>query len=161
MGSSQTCVASSNNSYFIIQTMTYTDSLEAKLENKIQLCCINYKFPYLCFDAKHKACTYQTTDLSTADDAVGIGAPHQSLAHPPFQQHSALTANRKTLLPRPPQYMAPAPSANSNWPKTLPSPVSLLLVIAPVHTSPTYTRLLTSINPSRLFTIEGRGPPLS
>lgn len=45
--------------------------------------------------------------------------------------------------------------------KDAPFTGELLLVIAPVHTAPTYTRLLTSINPSRLFTIEGRGPPLS
>lgn len=33
------------------------------------------------------------------------------------------------------------------------------LVIAPVHVAPTYSRLLTSINPDRFFILEGRGPP--
>jgi len=33
------------------------------------------------------------------------------------------------------------------------------LVIAPVYTAPTYSRLLTSIITERLFIIEGRGPP--
>ena len=45
--------------------------------------------------------------------------------------------------------------------KDAPFTGELLLVIAPVYTSPIYTWLLTSINPSRLITIEGRGPPLS
>ncbi|AXY74278.1 hypothetical protein D3H65_09955 [Paraflavitalea soli] len=45
--------------------------------------------------------------------------------------------------------------------KDAPFTGEVLLVIAPVHIAPTYTGLLTSINPSRLFTVEGRGPPLS
>ena len=35
----------------------------------------------------------------------------------------------------------------------------VLLAIAPVYTAPTYSRLLTAINPDRLFVTEGRGPP--
>ncbi len=35
----------------------------------------------------------------------------------------------------------------------------VLLVIAPVNTAPTYTRLITAINPDRLFLPDGRGPP--
>ncbi|WP_276483465.1 hypothetical protein [Paraflavitalea pollutisoli] len=31
--------------------------------------------------------------------------------------------------------------------------------IAPVHAAPTFTALLTAINPHRLVTTEGRGPP--
>lgn len=34
-----------------------------------------------------------------------------------------------------------------------------LLVIAPVYTAPTYSRLLTAINPDGLFIPENRGPP--
>lgn len=34
-----------------------------------------------------------------------------------------------------------------------------VLVVAPVYTAPTYSRLLTAINPDRLFNMEGRGPP--
>jgi hypothetical protein len=37
----------------------------------------------------------------------------------------------------------------------------IAFLVAPVHTAPTYTRLLTSINPDRLFVTEGRGPPLA
>ncbi|WP_315814862.1 hypothetical protein [Paraflavitalea speifideaquila] len=43
--------------------------------------------------------------------------------------------------------------------KDAPFTGELLLVIAPVHIAPTYSRLLTSINPDRLFVTEGRGPP--
>lgn len=35
----------------------------------------------------------------------------------------------------------------------------IVLAIAPVHIAPTYSRLLTAINPDRLFVTEGRGPP--
>jgi hypothetical protein len=35
----------------------------------------------------------------------------------------------------------------------------LLFIIAPVHIAPTYSRLLTAINPDRLFALDGRGPP--
>jgi hypothetical protein len=35
----------------------------------------------------------------------------------------------------------------------------VVLVIAPVYTAPTYTRLITAINPNRLFISESRGPP--
>lgn len=43
--------------------------------------------------------------------------------------------------------------------KDTPFTGDILLVIAPVHIAPTYSRLLTSINPDRLFVTEGRGPP--
>ncbi|HEY1199884.1 MAG TPA: hypothetical protein VGE79_02835 [Niastella sp.] len=43
--------------------------------------------------------------------------------------------------------------------KDAPFTGEIVLVIAPVHVSATYSRLLTSINPDRLLTIEGRGPP--
>jgi hypothetical protein len=33
------------------------------------------------------------------------------------------------------------------------------LVIAPVHFSPTYSRLLTAIHPDRFFIVDSRGPP--
>lgn len=45
--------------------------------------------------------------------------------------------------------------------KDAPFTGEILLVVAPVHVSSTYSRLLTSINPDRLFIIEGRGPPLA
>lgn len=35
----------------------------------------------------------------------------------------------------------------------------VLLVIAPVSSAPTYTRLITAINPDRLLLPDGRGPP--
>jgi hypothetical protein len=35
----------------------------------------------------------------------------------------------------------------------------VLLAIAPVYAAPTYSSLLTAINPDRLFITEGRGPP--
>lgn len=38
---------------------------------------------------------------------------------------------------------------------------TLTFRIAPVHVAPTYAALLTAINPHRLFTTEGRGPPRS
>jgi hypothetical protein len=43
--------------------------------------------------------------------------------------------------------------------KDAPPPGDIVVVIAPVHLSFTYGRLLTSINPDRLFNIDGRGPP--
>jgi hypothetical protein len=43
--------------------------------------------------------------------------------------------------------------------KDTPFTGEILLVIAPVHLSSTYSRLLTSINSDRLFITEGRGPP--
>jgi hypothetical protein len=43
--------------------------------------------------------------------------------------------------------------------KDTPFTGEIVLVIAPVHVSSTYSRLLTTINPDRLLTIEGRGPP--
>lgn len=43
--------------------------------------------------------------------------------------------------------------------KDTPFTGEIQLVIAPVHIAPTYSRLLTSINPDRLFITEGRGPP--
>ncbi|NII26455.1 hypothetical protein HB364_15300 [Pseudoflavitalea sp. X16] len=43
--------------------------------------------------------------------------------------------------------------------KDTPFTGEIQLVIAPVHIAPTYSRLLTSINPDRLFIIEVRGPP--
>lgn len=43
--------------------------------------------------------------------------------------------------------------------KDTPFTGEIQLVIAPVHMAPTYSRLLTSINPDRLFITEGRGPP--
>lgn len=35
----------------------------------------------------------------------------------------------------------------------------VVLVIAPVYASPTYSRLITAINPDRLFVSGSRGPP--
>jgi hypothetical protein len=43
--------------------------------------------------------------------------------------------------------------------KDAPFTGNAILVIAPVHTAPTYSRLITAINPDRLFISEGRGPP--
>jgi hypothetical protein len=43
--------------------------------------------------------------------------------------------------------------------KDVPFTGEIQLIIAPVSTAPTYSRLLTSINPDRLFINEGRGPP--
>lgn len=43
--------------------------------------------------------------------------------------------------------------------KDIPFTGESVLLIAPVHTSPTYSRLLTAINPDRLYILEGRGPP--
>jgi Tfp pilus assembly protein PilV len=43
--------------------------------------------------------------------------------------------------------------------KDAPFTGEIQLVIAPVNIAPTYSRLLTSINPDRLFVTEGRGPP--
>lgn len=43
--------------------------------------------------------------------------------------------------------------------KDTPFTGELTFRIAPVHVAPTYTALLTAINPHRLFTTEGRGPP--
>lgn len=43
--------------------------------------------------------------------------------------------------------------------KDAPFTGEILLTIAPVYVSPTYSRLLTTINPERLFIIDGRGPP--
>lgn len=43
--------------------------------------------------------------------------------------------------------------------KDAPFTGEVILVIAPVHAAPTYSRLITSINPDRLFISEGRGPP--
>lgn len=43
--------------------------------------------------------------------------------------------------------------------KDTPFTGDITLVIAPVTTAPTFSRLLTSINPDRLFVTDGRGPP--
>ncbi|WP_205513238.1 hypothetical protein [Longitalea arenae] len=43
--------------------------------------------------------------------------------------------------------------------KDTPFTGELILVIAPVYTGPTYSRLITAINPDRLFVSDSRGPP--
>lgn len=43
--------------------------------------------------------------------------------------------------------------------KDVPFTGELLLTIGSVHVAPTYSRLLTAINPNRLIVTEGRGPP--
>lgn len=43
--------------------------------------------------------------------------------------------------------------------KDAPFTGEVVLVIAPVYTAPTYSRLITAINPDRLYLSDSRGPP--